>query len=76
MARDTTALLHRALEAAEQWRRAPRAARAEERAAAEVAYGSMSARRLSTELHEGGSCPSRGTAPGRRRPSRISGSGA
>ena len=54
MARDTTALLHRALEAAEQWEGAP-AGSAEERAAAEAATGSIVA--LHHELHEGGHLP-------------------
>jgi hypothetical protein len=54
MAKDTTELLHRALEAAEQWEGAP-AGSPEERAAAETATGSLT--ELHEELRRGGHLP-------------------
>jgi hypothetical protein len=54
MARDTTALLHRALEAAEQWEAAP-VGSADQYRAAEIATGSIVL--LHHALHEGGQLP-------------------
>jgi hypothetical protein len=54
MARDTTALLHRALEAAEEWESAPIGSTAQY-AAAEIATGAIVL--LHHELHEGGHLP-------------------
>ena len=54
MARDTTAILHRALEAAEQWE-AARWGSPEQYAAAETATGMIVL--LHRELHEGGPLP-------------------
>jgi hypothetical protein len=73
MARDTTALLHRALEAAEQWEAAPSGSPDQQRAA-EVATGSIVL--LHHELHEGGQLPAAWANAQPPASSPISGAGA
>jgi len=73
MARDTTALLHRALEAAEDWEAAPMGSPEQQRAA-EVATGSIVL--LHHELHEGGYLPEPWHSARPPASSHISGSGS
>lgn len=73
MARDTTALLHRALEAAEEWEAAPMGS-ADQQRAGEVATGSIVL--LHRELHEGGHLPAPWHSARPPSSSPISGAGA